>query len=93
MKVSDQVTREKILHQNTDINLKWTNTINSFDNQIETLTHIAKHWSDLERDIITIEKSLTILTDRVKDIEFGQSTLALLEEEKDNILVSICLMY
>jgi uncharacterized protein YpuA (DUF1002 family) len=86
--VADQPNREKIQRQSTDINLKWTNTINSIDNQIETLSQIAQNWSDLERDISTVEKSLSSLTDKVKDIEFGQKTQPLLEDVKNNILVS-----
>jgi uncharacterized protein YpuA (DUF1002 family) len=86
--IADQSNREKIQRQSTDINLKWTNTINSIDNQIETLSQIAQNWSDLERDISTVEKSLSSLTDKVRDIEFGQKTQPLLEDVKNNILVS-----
>ena len=89
MHVADQANREKIQRQSTDINLKWTNTINSIDNQIETLSQIAQNWSDLERDISTVERSLSSLTDKVKDIEFGQKTQPLLEDVKNNILVSL----
>lgn len=89
MQSADQSNREKIQRQNTDINLKWTNTINSIDNQIETLSQIANNWSDFERDISSVEKSLSNLTDKVKDIEFCQRTLISLEEVKSNILVSI----
>lgn len=88
MHVADQPNREKIQRQSTDINLKWTNTINSIDNQIETLSQIAQNWSDLERDINTVEKSLLSLADKTKDIDFGQKTQPLLEEVKNNILVS-----
>lgn len=88
MHVADQSNREKIQRQNTDINLKWTNTINSIDNQIETLSQIAQSWSELESDITIVESSLAKLTDKVKDIEFGQKTQSLLEEVKNNILVS-----
>lgn len=86
--VADQSNREKIQRNNTDINLKWTNTINSIDNQIETLSQISQNWSDFERDFVTIEKSLSILTDKVKDIELGQKSQTLLEEVKNSILVS-----
>lgn len=86
--VADQPNRENIQRQNTDINLKWTNTINSIDNQIETLSQIAQNWSELERDISATEKSLASLTDKVKDIEFEQKTQPLLEDVKNNIIVS-----
>lgn len=88
LQAADQPNREKIQRQSTDINLKWTNTINSIDNQIETLSQIAQNWSELESDISTVEKSLASLTDRVKDIDFGQKTPALLEDVRNNILVS-----
>lgn len=87
--VASQPNREKIQRQNTDINLKWTNTINSIDNQIETLSQIVQNWTELQRDISTVEKSLSSLADKVKDIEFGQKTQPLLEEVKNSILVSI----
>ena len=87
--VASQPNREKIQRQNTDINLKWTNTINSIDNQIETLSQIVQNWTDLQRDISTVEKSLSSLADKVKDIEFGQKTQPLLEEVKNSILVSV----
>ena len=86
--MADQVNRDKIQRQSTDINLKWTNTINSIDNQIETLSQIAQNWSEFESDIGTVEKSLSSLADRVKDIEFGQKTQPLLEADRNNILVS-----
>lgn len=89
MHIADQSNREKIQRQNTDINLKWTNTINSIDNQIESLSQIAQNWLDLERDAAVIEKSLLSLTDKVKDIDFGQKTQSQLEEVKNNILVSL----
>jgi len=85
---ADQPNRERIQRQSTDVNLKWTNTINSIDNQIETLSQIAQNWSDLERDISTVEKSLSSLTERVKDIDFGQKTQPLLEDVKNSVLVS-----
>lgn len=85
---ADQPNREGIQRQSTDINLKWTNTINSIDNQIETLSQISQNWLDLESDITSCERSLSSLTDRVKNIEFGQRTQQLLEEVKKNILVS-----
>jgi acyl carrier protein phosphodiesterase len=91
--VADQSNREKIQRQNTDINLKWTNTINSIDNQIETLSQIAQNWTDLERDINIVERSLQSLTDKVKDIEFGQKSQALLEDVKNNILVSLIIIF
>lgn len=87
MHVADQPNREIIQRQNTDVNLKWTNTINSIDNQIETLSQIAQNWSDLERDISTVEKSLSSLAEKVKDIEFGQKAQPLLEDIKNCILV------
>lgn len=91
MHVADQKNREKIQRQNTDINLKWTNTINSIDNQIETLSQIAQNWTDLERDINAIEKSVGNLSEKIKEIEFGQKPQPLLEELKNTILVSfIC---
>jgi hypothetical protein len=42
----------------------------------------------LERDINLIDKSLTGLNERVKDIDFGQKTQPLLEDVKNSILVS-----
>lgn len=87
--VASQPNRDKIQRQNTDINLKWTNTINSIDNQIETLSQIVQNWTELQRDISTVEKSLSSLADKVKDIEFGQKTQPLLEEVKNSILVSV----
>jgi len=84
--IADQSNREKVQRQNTDINLKWTNTINSIDNQIETLSQIAQNWLDLERDIAAIEKSLSNITDKVKEIDFGQKSQSQLEEVKNNIL-------
>jgi membrane-anchored protein YejM (alkaline phosphatase superfamily) len=86
--VADQKNRERIQRQNTDINLKWTNTINSIDNQIETLSQIAQNWVDLERDIVVIEKGLVILQNKVDEIDFGEKSQSLLEEIKNNILVS-----
>lgn len=88
MQVADQANREKIQRQNTDINLKWTNTINSIDNQIETLSQIEQNWSELETDLSSVEKTLASLADRVKDIDFGQKAPALLEDVRNNILVS-----
>lgn len=88
MHVADQQNREKIQRQNTDINLKWTNTINSIDNQIETLSQIAQNWSDLERDINLIEKGLLNIADKTKEIDIGEKSQPLLEETKNNILVS-----
>lgn len=88
MPVADQPNRERIQRQNTDINLKWTNTINSIDNQIETLSHILQNWINLERDISAIEKSLNTLKEKVKDIDFGQKSQSQLEEVKNKILVS-----
>jgi uncharacterized phage infection (PIP) family protein YhgE len=90
--IADQSNREKVQRQNTDINLKWTNTINSIDNQIETLSQIAQNWLDLERDIAAIEKSLSNITDKVKEIDFGQKSQSQLEEVKNNILVSMSLI-
>lgn len=86
--MADQQNREKIQRQNTDINLKWTNTINSIDNQIETLSQIAQNWSDLERDINVIEKGLHNIADKTKEIDIGEKSQPLLEETKNNILVS-----
>jgi methionyl-tRNA formyltransferase len=86
---ADQNNREKIQRQNTDINLKWTNTINSTDNQIESLSHIVQCWTNFDRDIIVIQKSLAGLSEKVKDIEVGQKTQALLEDKKNNILVRV----
>lgn len=86
--VADQKNREKIQRQNTDINLKWTNTINSIDNQIETLSQIAQNWSDLERDSCVIEKGLSNIKNKIKEIEIGEKSQPLLEEIKNNILVS-----
>lgn len=91
--IADQTNREKIQRQNTDINLKWTNTINSIDNQIETLSQIAQNWLDLEKDIAAVEKSLLNITDKVKEIDFGQKSQSQLEEVKNNILVSMHLQY
>jgi len=90
--IADQSNREKVQRQNTDINLKWTNTINSIDNQIETLSQIAQNWLDLERDIAAVEKSLLNITDKVKEIDFGQKSQSQLEEVKNNILVSMSLI-
>lgn len=92
MPVADQPNREKIQRQNTDINLKWTNTINSIDNQIETLSHILQNWINLERDISAIDKSLVTLKEKVKDIDFGQKSQPQLEEVKNKILVSLSLI-
>lgn len=92
MHIADQSNREKVQRQNTDINLKWTNTINSIDNQIETLSQIAQNWLDLERDIAAVEKSLLNITDKVKEIDFGQKSQSQLEEVKNNILVSMSLI-
>jgi hypothetical protein len=86
--VADQKNREKIQRQNTDINLKWTNTINSIDNQIETLSQIAQNWTDLERDINAIEKSVGNLAEKIKEIDFGQKPQPVLEDLKNTILVS-----
>lgn len=86
--MADQQNREKIQRQNTDINLKWTNTINSIDTQIETLSQIAQNWSDLERDINLIEKGLLNIADKTKEIDIGEKSQPLLEETKNNILVS-----
>lgn len=86
--VADQKNREKIQRQNTDINLKWTNTINSIDNQIETLSQIAQNWTDLERDINAIEKSVANLAEKTKEIDFGQKPQPVLEDLKNTILVS-----
>lgn len=90
--VADQKNREKIQRQNTDINLKWTNTINSIDNQIETLSQIAQNWSDLERDINLIEKGLVVITDKINHLDIGEKSQPLLEETKNNILVSFCVI-
>lgn len=86
--IADQPSREKIQKQNIDINLKWTNTINSIDNQIETLTNILQNWNDLDKDFNHIEKSINNLSEKVKDIDFNQKTQNSLEEVKSNILVS-----
>lgn len=86
--VADQPSRERIQRQNQEINLKWTNAINSIDNQIETLSTIVQNWQDLERDLSVIDKSLSSLGDKVKDIDFNQKTQNSLEEVKSDILVS-----
>lgn len=86
--VADQPNRERIQRQNTDINLKWTNSINSIDNQIETLSHILQNWISLDRDISAIERSLNALKEKVKDIDFCQKSQTQLEEVKNKILVS-----
>lgn len=88
--VADQPNREKIQHKNTDINLKWTNTINSIDNQVETLSQISHNWSQLVGDIATLEQDLSILAGKVGEIELSQKTQSLIESVKNNILVSVC---
>lgn len=91
MHVADQPNREKIQKQNTDINLKWTNSINSIDNQIETLSNILQNWNDLDKDFNDIEKGINNLSDKIKDIDFSQKSQNSLEEVKSNILVSALL--
>jgi hypothetical protein len=86
--VADQPNREKIQKQNTDINLKWTNTINSIDNQIETLSTILQNWKELDTDFNNIEKGINNLSEKIKDIDFSQKSQNSLEEVKNNILVS-----
>jgi hypothetical protein len=86
--VADQPNREKIQHKNTDINLKWTNTINSIDNQIETLSQISHNWSQLVGGIASLEQDLSVLAGKVGEIELSQATQSLIESVKNNILVS-----